>query len=308
MILLLGGTSETAPLAEAMADAGYEVLVSTATDVPLAVGNRPQISHRSGRLTDAEMIALVRDRAVRAIVDATHPYATSVRATAERVAEQSNVPYLTFVRPGTAGEQDGVRLAATHQEAARLACESGRPILLTVGSKNVAVYVQAAARSGIPLVARVLPHPDSVQICRDAGLPEDRVITGRGPFTADENRRLIRQFRIGVLVTKDSGEAGGVPAKLEAARAEQCLLIIVERPPQRSENTFHDMTSLLHALRQRVVPSSFASHPSNCTTTAPVGVPASAGSLARQSCRLKAGPQPRLEVTDESDTPTPPQP
>lgn len=307
MILLLGGTSETAPLAEALADAGYEVLVSTATDVPLFVGDRPRIFHRSGRLTEAEMLALVRERAVRAIVDATHPYASTVRATAERVAVQTGIPYLTFVRPGGVGEEDGVRFAADHSEAARLACEPHRPILLTIGSKNVAVYVQAAARSGIPLVARVLSHTDSIQLCRDAGLPEDRVITGRGPFTADENRRLIRQFRIGVLVTKDSGEAGGVPAKLEAARAEQCLLIVVERPPQRSENTFHDITSLLHALRQRLTPSSPVVQPNNCATHS-VGVPASAGSLAQQSCRLKAGPQPRLEVTNESDTPTPRQP
>ncbi|MCX6900412.1 MAG: precorrin-6A reductase [Verrucomicrobia bacterium] len=255
MILLLGGTSETAPLAEALADAGYDVLVSTATDVPLSVGDRPRISHRSGRLTEADMITLVRERAVRAIVDGTHPYATNVRATAERVAEQAKVPYLTFVRPGTAGEHHGVQLAATHQEAARLACEPRRPILLTVGSKNVAVYAQAAARSGIPLMARVLPHDDSIQLCRAAGLPDDRIVTGRGPFSVEENRRLIRQFNIGVLVTKDSGEAGGVPAKLEAARAEQCLFIVVERPLQLSANTFHDMPSLLHALRQRLAPS-----------------------------------------------------
>ncbi len=256
MILLLGGTSETAPLAEALADAGYEVLASSATDVPLFVGDRPRIVHRNGRLPEADMIALIRDRNIRAIVDATHPYATSVRATAERIAAQLEIPYLTFVRPGVVAEQDGVRLAATHQEAARLACEPGSPILLTVGSKNVAVYAQAAARNGIPLVARVLSHTDSIQLCRDAGLADDRIITGRGPFTAEENRHLIRQFNIGVIVTKDSGEAGGVPAKLEAARAEQCLLVVVGRPPQLSANAFHDMRALVQTLRQRLAPSS----------------------------------------------------
>lgn len=263
MILLLGGTSETAPLAEAIADAGCEVLVSTATDVPLAVGNRPRISHRNGRLTEAEMLELVRERAVRAIVDATHPYASNVRATAEQVAAQAGIPYLTFVRPGGVGEEDGVRFAADHSEAAQLACESRRPILLTVGSRNIAVYAQEAAHHGIPLVARVLPHPDSLQACRAAGLSDDRVINGRGPFTADENRRLIRQFNIGVVVTKDSGEAGGVPAKLEAARAEQCLLIVVCRPPQQSANAFSDMRALVDALRQRLAPSSSALQP--CT-------------------------------------------
>ncbi|MBI5686130.1 MAG: precorrin-6A reductase [Verrucomicrobia bacterium] len=263
MILLLGGTSETAPLAEAIADAGCEVLVSTATDVPLAVGNRPRISHRSGRLTEVEMTELIRERAVRAIVDATHPYASNVRATAERVAAETGILYLTFIRPGGVGEEDGVRFAADHSEAARLACEAGKPILLTVGSKNVGVYAAEAVCCNIPLFARVLPHPDSLQLCRSAGLSDDHIITGRGPFTADENSRLIRQFGIGVVITKDSGEAGGVPAKLEAARAERCLLIVVGRPPQQSAHAFNDMQALVDELRQRLAPSSSAPQP--CT-------------------------------------------
>jgi precorrin-6A/cobalt-precorrin-6A reductase len=256
MILLLGGTSETAPLAEALADAGCEMLVSTATDVPLAVGNHSRIKHRRGRLTEKEMLEVVRERAVRAIVDATHPYASNVRATAERVAAQAGIPYLTFIRPGGVGEQDGVRFASDHAEAAKLACEARRPILLTVGSKNVGIYAEEAAACRVPLIARVLPHPDSLQLCRAAGLPDDRIIATRGPFSVEENRRLIRQFGIGVVVTKDSGKAGGVPEKLEAARAENCLLIVVGRPPQSSANAFDDIGALVQSLLQQLPPSS----------------------------------------------------
>ena len=252
MILLLGGTSETAPLAEALSDAGHDVLVSTATDVPLAVGNRPRISHRQGRLPETGMLALVREHSIRAIVDATHPYARNVRSMAERVAEQSKIPYLTFVRPGGVGEQEGVRLAATHVEAARLACEPRKPVLLTIGSTHVPVYAAHAALNEVMLVARVLPYADSIQICRAAGLPEERIITGRGPFTVDDNRQLIQRFGIGVIVTKDSGAAGGVPAKLEASRTEQCLVIVVGRPPQSAVHAFDDVNSLARELNRRL--------------------------------------------------------
>ena len=44
MILLLGGTSSTAEIALGLAAAGYRVLVSQATDVPLDVGR-----HAAGR-------------------------------------------------------------------------------------------------------------------------------------------------------------------------------------------------------------------------------------------------------------------
>ena len=47
----------------------------------------------------------------------------------------------------------------------------------------------------------------------------------------EENRRQIRDFDIGTLVTKDSGRAGGVPAKLEAARAEHAESSSCGGPP-----------------------------------------------------------------------------
>lgn len=43
MILLLGGTADTAILATMLAEAGYDVLVSTATGIPLATGDHPRI-------------------------------------------------------------------------------------------------------------------------------------------------------------------------------------------------------------------------------------------------------------------------
>ncbi len=75
MILLIGGTSETAPLAEALAAAGFKVLVSTATEVPLNVGDHPNIFSRSGKLDGPDMAQLAKKRGVQAIVDASHPYA-----------------------------------------------------------------------------------------------------------------------------------------------------------------------------------------------------------------------------------------
>ena len=50
MILLFGGTSETAPLAGALLAEGWSVLVSTATDTPLALPEGAR--RRVGRLDD----------------------------------------------------------------------------------------------------------------------------------------------------------------------------------------------------------------------------------------------------------------
>ncbi|KKK71334.1 hypothetical protein LCGC14_2914970, partial [marine sediment metagenome] len=78
--------TDTAPLAERLARAGLGVLVSTATDESLSVGCDPNIRRRSGRLDRAGLSALIRDESIRALVDATHPYATEIRDNARAAA------------------------------------------------------------------------------------------------------------------------------------------------------------------------------------------------------------------------------
>jgi precorrin-6A/cobalt-precorrin-6A reductase len=254
VILLLGGTGETAPVADALAKAGYRVLVSTATAIPLCLGSHPRIAHRWGRLDESEMTELVQERHIRAIVDVTHPYASQVRKTAARVAEQSAIPYLTYLRPRTVDRAEGIRLVADHAEAARVACEAGKPVLLTIGSTRIGPYAAAARRSGIPLVVRVLDEAAAVAACREVGIPEECIITGRGPFGTEETRALIRRFGIGVLVTKDSGDVGGVRQKLAAARLEDCAVVVVERPTPAAMGACSSLEELLGRVQECAVP------------------------------------------------------
>jgi precorrin-6A/cobalt-precorrin-6A reductase len=254
MILLLGGTSETAPMAEALAHAGYCVLVSTATEIPVAVGNHARISHRCGPLSESTMAEVVQDNRIRAIVDVTHPYADQVRTIAPRVSKQLGIEYWTYVRPGIE-MPEGVQSVSTHKEAAEIASGSGKPVLLTIGSKNLEPYAQEALRAGMILIARVLPEPDSIEACYRAGISEERIVTARGPFSVEDTRQVIRRFSIGVLVTKDSGVAGGLMEKLEAARLESCSVIAVKRPMAYPLQAFSDINSLVQELLRHMEPA-----------------------------------------------------
>ncbi|MCE5263620.1 MAG: precorrin-6A reductase [Deltaproteobacteria bacterium] len=250
MILLIGGTSETAPLASGLAEAGHDVLVSTATDSPLDVGSHPRISRRAGRLDEAGMVALAEERKIRAIVDAAHPYAVSVHAAAGKAAKRLGIPCLIFRRPESPAPGDDIRFATDHAAAAELAFADDRPVLLTTGSRNLAPYADAARRTGIPLTVRVLDSPESLAACRASAIPEKRIITGRGPFSVEENLAAIRRFKIGVIVTKESGRAGGFEAKLAAAREADCRLIVLRRPQTASSDPcFVDPAALVAALK-----------------------------------------------------------
>ncbi len=258
MILLLGGTSETAPLAAALLKAGHAVLVSTATDAPLSLPEHPRLQARHGRLDGEAMAQLMRRHGVRMLIDAAHPYASQAREQAQRAAAQLDLPYLRWERPGTDFSGYPVCWAKDHVQAASLAFGDGRPVLLTTGSRHLGPYVQQARRTGIPLRARVLSHAESRQAVEAAGLAPEEIIWGQGPFSVEENLSHIRQHAIGVLVTKDSGEAGGVPAKLQAARLTGCLVVVLRRP---AESALHPrFTTLAELLAAVAGPPSASGH------------------------------------------------
>jgi len=255
MILLIGGTSETPPLAAGLAAAGYAVLVSTATDVPLAIEEHPRIRRRTGRLDEAGLVALAGEKGVRAIVDAAHPYAAAAHAAALDAAKRLGIPCLILRRPEADTSGMPVHFAADHREAAALAFADGRPVLITTGSRNLAPYAEAARRTGIPFAVRVLDAPESLAACRAAGIAADRIVAGRGPFTLEANLAAIRRFGIGVIVTKESGRAGGLDAKLAAAREANCLVVVIRRPEApAAEFAFENPAALIAAMQDLVSP------------------------------------------------------
>ena len=226
MILLLGGTSETVAIAQALVKQGWEVLLSTATTMPLRGQLPAGVRTRSGMLDEQGMANLIQEEKITAVVDATHPYAVAVSQNAWKACQALGVRYVAFERArAVEGPVHGV---PTHQAAAELAFSFGKPVLLTIGVRNLAPYVAEARKCGVAMRARVLNHPDSVTACHDAGLSDSEMLCADGPFTVEENIKHLQSF--GVLVTKDSGEAGGVDTKLEAARQCGCEVVVVERP------------------------------------------------------------------------------
>lgn len=250
MILLMGGTSESATIAQAIADAGLSVLVSMATDVPLTLPSCRNIETRRGRLSLEQLIDLIGERGITALVDAAHPYALEAHKTARAAAQHASIPYIHWLRP----ESDlssfaNLRFAANHDEAARLAVGLRRPILLTIGSRNLSPYVCAARAANVAMYARVLPCSESVEACHVAGLRVSEVVAARGPFTVEDTLLLLRSLQIGTLVTKESGEAGGVPEKLEAATRAECNVVVVQRASFDERDLCRTLDEMIYKLR-----------------------------------------------------------
>ena len=248
VILLLGGTGDSAPIVRALARRGLRVLVSTVTDHPLTLPSHPAVERRVGAFDDASLSRWVEARGVLAIVDATHPYAEVIGPIGRRIAEKHRIPYFRFTRPPTPALSKVVSIAESHARAAQIACGFGGPVLLTVGSKHLGDYVREANRVSVPLFVRVLDRKESVDACLALGLSSTAVIAARGPFTVEENIAHIRHFGVGVLVTKESGAAGGVAEKLAAAERTGCRVVVVERPRECEKESHTDVEEMVAAI------------------------------------------------------------
>ena len=77
--------------------------------------------------------------------------------------------------------------------------------------------------------------------CSLNALMSHRLNKARGPFTVQDTLALIQSLRIGTLVTKESGRAGGVPQKLEAAALAKCNVVIVKRAAFDEHNLYRTL-------------------------------------------------------------------
>jgi len=253
MILLLGGISESIVLARKLLAANQRVIFCTATSTRMDLPSDPRLERRCGAMELKDIVNLVHERGVQMIVDCTHPYAIQVTANAIAAAKQTGVPYLAYSRPGMVDPasrcaEDRFHLARDHAHAARLAFGFGRPVLITTGSRNIAVYANESRQTGIPCFARVLPASESASTCQAAGLAPENIIAARGPFTREQNLLHLREHDIGVMVTKDSGQAGGVDTKLQAARELHCEVVVVTRPQTAGRSAFNGLDELAEAI------------------------------------------------------------
>ncbi|MDF3304417.1 cobalt-precorrin-6A reductase [Rhodococcus sp. T2V] len=221
-ILILGGTGEARALAAALADVpGVEAVSSLAGRVReprLPVGDV-----RIGGFGGADGLAeWLRVHPVDAIVDATHPFAAQITRNAADAAHRRGIPLVVLRRPEWSPRPgEHWHGAADLADAAELLPGLGTRIFLTIGRQGVDAFADLHA---LWFLIRAIDPPDV------AMPPHSALLLARGPFAVADETALMREHRIDVLVTKNSG-GGQTDAKLDAARALGVPVLMIRRPP-----------------------------------------------------------------------------
>ncbi|HOV42822.1 MAG TPA: precorrin-6A reductase [Syntrophothermus lipocalidus] len=232
MILVLGGTTESREAVAGLVDAGFQVLVLVATEYgrkALNFADKIEVIAKPCGLSD--LLDLIENRGIRAVVDCTHPFAAQVSHTAMLACDRTGISYIRLERETLkAADYPGVIRTPDFEAAARLVASLEGTVMLTIGVKHLPIFIDKRCEPNPRLVARVLPHPDSVARCLACGLAPEDIVALKGPFSVDFNRALFIEYGVTAVVTKESGTIGGTDAKLEAAAQLGIKSVLIERP------------------------------------------------------------------------------
>lgn len=231
-ILVLGGIGEAVKLARILAPI-HAVTYSVA-----GKGRTPDrtCAVRVGGYGGADgLAAFLRENGIELLIDATHPFAAQISRNAALAARLAEIPLWAYRRPAWRPEPgDDWCAVADWLELMAALGQFERPFF-TIGLEPLRHVAE------IPVGQHWLVR------CLAAELPASRQLTllcAIGPFRLDEELKLFRDYRIDVLVAKDSG-GGAVEAKLLAARQVKIPVLMLERPAlPAADRHYEDVNSM----------------------------------------------------------------
>jgi precorrin-6x reductase len=246
-VVLFGGTTEGRELADHCGRAGIHTLVCVATPLGQAEGATwPSVRYRVGRLGPGDLTDVLRTVHPQVVVDATHPYASTITAHVARATAALGIPLIRVARSG-AVVPDGID---------RVLRFGDLEALIDWLNTTSGVVFAATGAQGAPALTRVTEFADRVYLrllpvseglaqCAALGYPAAHLIAMKGPFSADLNAAMFRHTNASILVTKDSGAAGGLVEKLRAAATCGLTVAIVERPTDQPGMSLEDACRLI---------------------------------------------------------------
>ena len=271
-IWLIGGTSESARIAEAIAGEGLPCTVTVSTKAAQALyPENPELKVRVGQINSAQISFFCAQEQIVAVVDASHPYAVAISQGAIAAATEIPIPYLRYERPhvgdrerGRGGEgETGRSFCSLPSESTEAVIEldsfeplivgnylEGRRVLLTIGCKALPLFQPWQDRA--TLFARLLPDLNSLEIAATAGFTPDRIIALRPPISAQLEKALWHQWQISLVVTKASGQAGGEEVKRSVAAELGIPLIVIARPRIAYPQQTSDLSEVLAFCRRHL--------------------------------------------------------
>lgn len=234
-LIIMAGTSEGVEIIRRLSTLENIRIIATTTTTQGAklaklAGAEETISQA---LNTDELGKLIKNKGVTTLIDATHPFAADATKNAIKATELTKIKYIRLERPSAGLSSNKlIQKVYSFEEAVSKAEEFNKNvenrILQLAGVKNL--YHLTERINTKQIFARVLPSVYSIKKCLTLGLPSENIIAMQGTFSKEFNKSLMIEYGINLMITKESGEAGGTPSKIEAAMELEIPVIMVMRP------------------------------------------------------------------------------
>ena len=233
-LLILGGTREAYQLAENLdAKLAHEKInfissLAGTTKKP----NIPEGKFRTGGFGGLAGLKkfLVKEE-ISLLVDATHPFAENISKNALLASSDLGLPFLVLNRPPwvkhskdqwleVSSLKNAVKYLKNVEKKTGSLFSTGS-IFLTTGNKELWLFQNFL---NYHFLVRTVEEPELV-----SEWPQATFLKDRGPFTLENEIKLLKKHKISMLVTKNSGGISTY-AKIEAARYFKIPVLMIRRP------------------------------------------------------------------------------
>lgn len=243
MIWIIGGTKDSRVIAKELSKNNKKLIVSTATPYGKKLLEDMNIEVLDKRMNFLDMKELIKDKQIKLLIDASHPYADKVSKEAIKACHSTASKYVRFEREML--KYDGALKFDSIGEICKYlnSNSNNKNIMSTLGSKNLSDLLEIKDKN--KLYIRILPTTSSIKNAEELGYQPKNIIALQGPFSREFNRSLIRNYEIEFLLTKESGATGGELEKVEACIDEDVKLLALKRPFVDYPLVFNDINTLL---------------------------------------------------------------
>jgi len=225
-ILIFGGTTEGKQVAWLLDQLNEPYLYSTKTKTQQKV-NGEQLT---GGLTEQAIVDLCKNRSIRLMIDAAHPFAEELHKNILIAATQLNIETIRFERIfPELNEDEHLKIFPDFESLQTALTESKfERILALTGVNTIAKLKQVWTEKDC--FFRILPGENSAQVVNNSEIPKHNLLVGLPEKYTDSFIRLMEQTHAQVVLSKESGTSGYFVEKAEAARKMGIPFFVVKRP------------------------------------------------------------------------------
>ena len=234
-VFLMGGTKDSINIIKHLKKYYNTYILTTTTTeygskLAIAAGSDEVIAKA---LPKDKILEILTNEKFDAFIDATHPFASHVTKTAIECSKKMEIPYIRFERPISVVENisdEKLHRVKSFEDAGKLIETRWyqNNVLHLAGTNTIEFIIKSINPKNF--FPRILNIESSIKKCEELKIPKENIFFMNGVSTEEENIDLIKKTNAKVIISKESGETGGLPLKINAAIKTNIDFILVERP------------------------------------------------------------------------------